>query len=232
MTRRLLTCLLAVLLLGTTAAAGHSTPAQVTPDAAASPDIQRARTVLSDVLSRREFTAQAADSVLVRAQRRIANWLADLWQRLGLGGLAGKKTTKVFAWVIAFAALCGLGAWLFRSLTRASRGARLAITAPPSRRKSARAWAAAAAHATDLRDVVRYAYSATVTRLEEEGAWKPDAARTPREHLRLLAADHRRRPVVADVARRFEEVWFAARTPTDDDRQALLARLKELGCLS
>ena len=212
------------------AAAGH---AQSGPSQAPVPvDSTRARDVLADVLSRTEFRQQATESTIRRWQRKAADWLADLWERLGIRRLAGETTTHVIAWIVSIAALVGLVAWIFRALTRANRDPRFALTAPPSRRKSARAWAAAAASATDLREVVRCAYNATLTRLHEEGAWKPDPARTPREHLRLLAHDHRRRPAVADVARRFEDVWFAARTPTDDDRQALLTRLRELGCLS
>ena len=36
---------------------------------------------------------------------------------------------------------------------------------------------------------------AVISRLEEEGAWRLDDTRTPREYLRLLPADHRRRRV-------------------------------------
>jgi hypothetical protein len=70
-----------------------------------------------------------------------------------------------------------------------------------------------------------------VAGLEEEGTWRRDDALTPREYTRLLAAGHRRRALFTDISRRFEEVWFAARTATDDDRSAVMARLKELGCL-
>ena len=210
-----------------------ATSAQVDPAAAPTTvDITRAREVLGGVLSRTEFRQQATESTMQRLRRRVADWLADLWQRLGIGRVAGRTTTKVMAWIVAIAAIAGLVAWVFRALGRANHDPRFSLTVPPSRRKTARAWAMAAAAATDRREVVRCAYNAAVTRLHEEGVWKPDPARTPREHLRLLAPDHRRRPALADVARRFEEVWFAARTPTDDDRHALLARLKELGCLS
>ncbi len=67
--------------------------------------------------------------------------------------------------------------------------------------------------------------------LEEEGAWRSDDTRTPREHVRLLPADHRRRPLFADVARRFEQVWFGGRAATPDDTRSELTRLQELGCL-
>jgi hypothetical protein len=47
----------------------------------------------------------------------------------------------------------------------------------------------------------------------------------------MLPRDHRRHPLVADVTRRFEEIWFGARRATADDRDAALARLREMGCL-
>jgi hypothetical protein len=67
--------------------------------------------------------------------------------------------------------------------------------------------------------------------LEEEGALRGDETRTPREFLRLLPETHRRRGLLADVTRRFEEIWYGARHPTEEDRRSLLARLEELGCL-
>ena len=78
---------------------------------------------------------------------------------------------------------------------------------------------------------IRIAAVAAVVGLEEEGAWRHDEARTPREHVRLLPAAHARRTPFADVARQFEEVWFGAKVPTVDDTRAMLSRLKELGCL-
>ena len=83
----------------------------------------------------------------------------------------------------------------------------------------------------DPREAVRCAYRAAVASLEEEGAWRADDTRTPREHLRLLPSGHRRRAIFADVAGRFEGVWFGGRTPTSDDARMVLSRLEELGCL-
>ena len=36
---------------------------------------------------------------------------------------------------------------------------------------------------------------------------------------------------MADLTVRFEEIWFAAREATENDRALALAGLKELGCL-
>ena len=146
--------------------------------------------------------------------------------------MLGRRGTAIaFAWIAVLVALAMLTSWLMRVILRSSQSERVGLTPAPSKRRSARAWARDATTAADPREAMRHAYRALICGLEEEGAWRLDDARTPREYLRLLPADHRRRGPAADVIRRFEEVWFAARVATEDDRAAVVARLKELGCL-
>lgn len=168
---------------------------------------------------------------MARFRQRATQWLLRMWERLG-GGLLGRRGTAiVFAWAAVLIALAVLTSWLVRFILRPDRGRRLALTVPGARVRSARAWAHDALTAPDAREAARCAYRATVRGLEEEGAWQTDETRTPREYLRMLPAEHRRRTLVADVMRRFEEIWFGAREATEDDRRAVLARLEELGCL-
>ena len=195
------------------------------------PDMERARAVAREILSREEFKQDPAATYLAELQRRIIDWLIATWDRIGGGYLASETTASTIAWVLAGGALLALVWWLVVTLRRAADRSGLSLTAPASRRRSARAWAQQAAASADPREVVRCGYRAALAGLEEEGAWRADEARTPREHLHLLAAGHRRRPLFADVARRFEEIWFGARTPTPDDSRQMLARLQELGCL-
>jgi hypothetical protein len=194
-------------------------------------DVERSRQVAAAVLARKEFQRSASDTVFAQLRRRITEWLISMWDRFGGSRLGTRQATTVVAWVSAIAALLALSWWLVSSLLRTSDRGGLSLTAPVARRRSARAWARQAAAAPDAREVVRCAYRAAVVSLEEEGAWRADEARTPREHLRLLPTAHRRRPIFADVARRFEEVWFGAKTPTAEDAQSVLSRLRELGCL-
>ena len=195
------------------------------------PDMDRARAAAREILARDEFQQDPAASYLAELQRRVIDWVVATWERIGGSRIASETTATTVAWVLAGAALLALAWWLVASLWRAADRTGLSLTPPSLRRRSARAWAQQAAAAADPREVVRCAYRAALAGLEEEGAWRADEARTPREHLRLLAAEHRRRPLFADVARRFEEVWFGARTPTADDSREMLARLEELGCL-
>lgn len=194
-------------------------------------DPAAARNVLTGVLAGPEFRRMAQESVMARFRQRATQWLLRMWERLG-GGLLGRRGTAiVFAWAAVLIALAVLTSWLVRFILRPDRGRRLALTVPGARVRSARAWAHDALTAPDAREAARCAYRATVRGLEEEGAWQTDETRTPREYLRMLPAEHRRRTLVADVMRRFEEIWFGAREATEDDRRAVLARLEELGCL-
>jgi hypothetical protein len=192
---------------------------------------EHSRAALQNVLARKEFQRSASETVMIELRRRITEWLVRLWERFGGTANGGRTLAIVLAWTAALSALGALSWWLISTLLRSDKGLALAIAPPQARRRSAHAWARDAAAASDPRDVVRCAYRAAVTTLEDEGAWRTDDARTPREHLRLLPSGHRRRSLFADVARRFEEVWFGARTPTSEDTRTLLAQLKELGCL-
>jgi hypothetical protein len=200
--------------------------------ATATPDeVGATRATLDAVLARPEFAQISRETAMARLQARMLEWFRRWWSRLGGDRLPVRSTATLFAWAASIAALAVLAGWATHMLRRASR-ARAGIGEPSaSPRASADAWARQAVAAQDLRESVRYAYRALVSRFDEDGTWRADAARTPREYIRLLPRDHRRRPIVEDVARRFEEIWFGGRPATDDDRGAMIRRLRELGCL-
>ena len=194
-------------------------------------DAAAARTALDRVLARPEFAQIARENAMARLQARVLEWLRRWWARLGGDRLAVRSTATVFAWIASLTALAVLAGWLIHMLRRTSRRPTATPESPESRPVRADAWARQAAAAQDPRESARCAYRAVVSRFEEDGTWRVDAARTPREYVRILPRDHRRRSLVEDVARRFEEIWFGGRTATDDDRGAMLGRLRELGCL-
>lgn len=194
-------------------------------------DVEAARAALGRILAGPEFDGMAGQSAIGMLRRRVSEWLMGMWERLGGNMLGRGSTVVIFAWIAVLFALAALGTWVVRLLLRSDGRGAVPITAAPAQRRSARAWALDAANSADAREAIRSAYRATVSRLEEEGAWRSDETRTPREYLHCLPQDHRRRSVVLDVTRRFEEVWYGARKPTAEDRAAVLARLEEMGCL-
>ena len=200
-------------------------------DSAAAPDVARARTSLTEILARREFAAGRRSAWMGSLRNRISEWLQRLFSRLGGDRLGRRGIAIVLAWLAVLAALAVLVSWLVRGLVRSTRGASLHLTAPFARRKSARAWALEAAAAADPREAARCGYHAALQRLEEEGAWQIDDTRTPREYLRLLPQAHARRSILSDITGRFEQIWYGARQATADDASAVIARLKDLGCL-
>ncbi len=189
------------------------------------------RATLDDVLARPEFAQISRDTAMARLQARLLEWFVGWWTRLGGDRLPVRSTATLFAWVASLAALSVLAGWLIHRLRSAGRAGASVADAEAGSGVSAEDWARRAAAAPDFREVARCAYRAVVSRFDEDGLWRADAARTPREYIRLLPRDHRRRPVVEDVARRFEEIWFGGRLATEDDRGAMLRRLRELGCL-
>lgn len=194
-------------------------------------DSAAARAALDRVLAGPEFRRLRAESALDALRARVSETLLRWWQRLRGSGVASRDLAVVLAWTASLAALALLTAWLIRTVRRSTLGSPMYVPGSGALTLSARAWAKQARAAADPREVARCAYRAAVRRLEEEGAWRADAARTPREYRRLLPATHARRPAVQDVTARFEEIWYGARPATEDDRRMLLSRLVELECL-
>jgi len=195
------------------------------------PAADDARTTLSTILAGPEFRRMEQQSALDTLRQRVFAWFQRLVEGLGGGALGGRGTAVALAWLTTILALIVLASWVASLLMRPERH-RVRLEPPAGGPKSARVWAREALQATDGREAIRCAYRAVVACLEEEGTWRRDPTRTPREYGRLLAPGHRRNGPFGEVARRFEEIWFGGRAATDEDRAAVMVRLKELGCLS
>jgi hypothetical protein len=177
------------------------------------------------VLSRQEFRQSPTSQWLEQQRERVGGWLRGVIERMFGSG---------FAWITAIVALAALATFLARLLVRRTEGAALEIGTATMPRMEARHWAQralAAARAGDLREAIRLAYHAAVNRLDEQGVWKIDESRTPREYVGLLAAGDPRRSPVTDLTRRFEQIWYGHRAPTADDAASMAEQLERLGCL-
>jgi hypothetical protein len=147
----------------------------------------------------------------------------------GVSGDLGTRIASTVAWGVALAAVVLILVLLLRRLRRrAPAPADVPGRIEPSLPSTAwTARVAAALERGDLREASRAAYLAAVVRLEEQGVWRVDQARTPREYTRLVApADPRRLPF-SELAGEFERAWYGNR-PADTAR--LWQWLEGCGC--
>ncbi len=197
----------------------------------AAPPVEPARARLEEILSRREFRGVRGPTWLDRVRQSIAFWLSDLFDTLAGVIRLPRQTGQIFFWVLLTVVLILVALWIKRSLPPLFSEPPAPPREPLPPAKSWRQWAReaqAAAGRGDYREAVRCAYWAGVYRLEELGAWKLERTRTPREYLRLLPADHRQRPALAALTRRFELVWYGRRPAGRDDFNEAALQLETL----
>jgi len=152
--------------------------------------------------------------------------------RLGGDRLNSRRVGQVLAWLAVLVALTSI-VWILRRWSRLERSplhiADGGMPATASREWAARALAAAASG--DSREAIRCAYRAAVRRIEEQGGWRADDSRTPREYGALLRADDVRAVSFRALAKQFELAWFARRALSSDDIASMTDSLERLGCL-
>ena len=217
-----------------TAHAMHAEAARLA--AGSAPPPPHLRRTLAEILDDPEFRARNQDDLLMRWAQRVRDWIRSWFP--GLPGAAAGTVTPVLTWTsigVAAIAFVVLALTVWRTLRRAGWDTARAARAPAADGEpvDARAWAArarAAAAAGDAREAIRCAYHAVLHRLDEEGVWTIEDARTPREYLRLVPVHDARQPAVAAVARLFEGTWYGGREAGPGEAQAAIGRLGELGC--
>ncbi|MGH9603112.1 MAG: DUF4129 domain-containing protein [Terriglobales bacterium] len=201
------------------------------PAAAPQPD---ARAKLNDILSRREFRAVRPPNWFDRLRDQVTLWLMRLLEKVfgSVPSLPGAG--ELLVWVVIALALIVLVLWLKRALeSAAARETPVHLEAAAVPVRSSAQWmtdARAAAARGDYREAMHCAYWAAISRVEEAGVVKPDRTRTPREHLRRVPQTFAQRPLVADLTRRFEVIWYGYHTATAADYEQARAQLEELGC--
>lgn len=203
----------------------------------AGPSYAGERRHLDALLKGREFSRRAEAGVAQQLGERIRAWLRSLLSRVLPEGTTMRGVGEALAWLTGLAALAGLSVWLLR-LRRVSRGA-APIAEHLSPRLSSREWVASARQAIergDAREAVRCAYLAVIFRFEEQGVWRVDDTRTPREYERLLMAAELKfgpagdalRTAFRDLTRQFEQTWYGARPA---DSVILWQCLEQCGCV-
>jgi Domain of unknown function (DUF4129) len=199
---------------------------------AANPPVARARVELDRILESREFRGMRGPSWLDLMRQRISGWIANqiskILSRLHFGGKGG----DVLTWSLIALSFLALLLWVRSSLARISRGASLVLS-PAAAASDLHNWARealAAAGRGDYREAVHCAYWAGIARMEDLGMLPRDRARTPRESLRLLPADHAYRGAMNTLTECLERVWYGFRPATASDWSDVITQLERMGC--
>jgi hypothetical protein len=197
------------------------------PAASSASSVTAARAALREVLSRSEFRRRDEHRWTDDVRRQIKRWFDELLDRFSIGRRATAALSKWLAWIVGLAALATLVVYLYRARLPRRSWTPLAIDLP---RATSAEWAArayAALRAGDAREAMHCGYHAVLFRLEEQGVWRVDDARTPREYVSLLPAQDARRAAFLDLTRRFEQTWYGSRAA---DGETLLTHLEAFGC--
>jgi hypothetical protein len=199
---------------------------------AAKPPVTRARVELDRILESREFRGMRGPSWLDLMRQRISAWIANqilkILSRLHFGGKGG----DVLTWSLIALTFLALLLWIRSSLARIPRGASSALS-PTAAASDLRNWAreaVAAAGRGDYREAVHCAYWAGIARMENLAMLPRDRARTPRESLRLLPADHTYRRAMSTLTDSLERVWYGFHPATASDWSDVITQLERMGC--
>jgi hypothetical protein len=191
-----------------------------------------ARQRLTDILSRGEFHQVHGATWWDRFKYRLGMWVYRMLSKM-FGASSAPTVGRVFVWVLVGIAVLALTYVIFRTIRQ---NARLETIMPEVLPVSAKQWhvwlheAREAAARGQWRDAVHLGYWAGISFLEESGMWRPDQARTPREYLRLLAADSQHRSTLTRLTRRLEVTWYGHEIAGPETFSETIANLEELGC--
>ena len=202
----------------------------------AQPEHSAERTAIRNILARREFSGVAGTSWFDRLKNRVQRWLFGLLERI-LGRIASSSAfpvvSKIIVWTLIGIAVIAFALWAWRNIKRAAQGQNALPNQMPVSAKDWVLWLGeeqAAAAQGRWRDAVHLAYWTSISRLESEGVWRPDRARTPREYLKLLPQTSTYRSAMATLTKRFEITWYGAGAADERLYRQMIAELEQLGC--
>jgi hypothetical protein len=197
-------------------------------------DLSSQHSKLDQILSRHEFNKVKGPNAKDALMARIYRWLSRLLSKLNFRGGANFDLMRLVIYLFAGAAVTLLLIWTIRRLRQPQEEflPREIVPFSPSAR-GWRTWLADArsrAQQQDWRNAIHLAYWAGISYLEENGAWKPNRARTPREYLRLIGMRAANYPTLAVLTRKLETVWYGYGQASEADYQEALGQLEKLGC--
>lgn len=190
---------------------------------------------LTAILAGREYSNDVAKrSIRDRILERIGNWIDRLLSKIAEAG-SRSPWIGITAEILFVLALCVALVWFLIRLERQGRfsSEALAFSTGPAA-ASARDWqlwladAQAAASRSAWRDAIHLLYWASISRLESNGLWPADRARTPREYLALLGRENPHQSQLKALTRSFERTWYAGGAATQADFKAAETLTAEL----
>lgn len=185
---------------------------------------------VEEILSRYEFRKSRGPGFLAIWWEKFMRWLDGFFARHPIYGRSGFNLLIYGAVAVAFILFT---IWITRRFRFPADEVTREILPFAVSAKGWRKWLAeaqASAQQGQWRDGIHLAYWAAISFLEEQGAWRPDRARTPREYLRMLGARKPQYPVLSVLTRKFELVWYGHRDANAADFQETVANLEKLGC--
>ncbi|MFY9560063.1 MAG: DUF4129 domain-containing protein [Terriglobales bacterium] len=195
-------------------------------------DSSNHRVQLNDILARREFHNVHGPTWMDRLKQRFTEWLIKILGR-AITSSAIPTISNILVYGLIAIALLVLAYWMYRSVRESARLESIMPVAVPVSAKEWPIWLAearAAAARGEWRQAVHLSYWGGISFLEAQGSWRPDAARTPREYLRLLPTTSTHQPALRSLTQKLERVWYGMQAADADSFQQTLAELEKLGC--
>ncbi|MFZ0479175.1 MAG: DUF4129 domain-containing protein [Terriglobales bacterium] len=188
---------------------------------------------LTRILSAREFGRVRGPTELELLEQRIRDWINKKLDKLFPSAPDLDQLGQIFVWIVIAIVSSILAVWLYRQSRERMLDTPKEITPFVPSAKSWRTWLAEArekANSSEWRDAIHLGFWAAVSRMESDGVWPPDKARTPREYLRAIPSSSENKPSFAAVTKTFEAAWYGGRPASADDFERFLSELEKLGC--
>lgn len=188
---------------------------------------------LEQILAMPDFNRVRGPSSLELLKERIGAWILKQLRKISPTVPDLQSAGHIFVWTMIALASAVVGVWLYRlSRDSMAAGKREILPFLPSSRSWHDWLSQARQHAAlgQWRDAIHLGFWAAVSRLESEGAWPPDRARTPREYLRAIPSSSPSQEPFSALTGKFEASWYGARPTTETDFAQFLANLERLGC--
>jgi hypothetical protein len=197
-------------------------------------DLSAYRARLEKILARPEFRDVQGPTWWDRLKQKIVRLLARLVERV-FGSSVFPTLSKTAVWTLIVAAVIAVAWWTYKVMKRNARIETILPRPVPIPLKPWSVWmdeAHSAAAEARWRDAIHSAYWSGVSFLEDEGMWRPDRARTPREYLSLLPSASEYGTALFSLTRQFEAVWYGYKPAGPESFKETVSYLDALGCHS